>query len=264
LRSAPVLLALVGVVLTAALAARRTPGALLLGIASLTVAAWGLGLSPPPERLVRVPALPTQTLLSFELASLFSLKLLPVVFAFLFVDLFDTAGTLLGVGRAAGFLSTQGELPRANRAFAADAVATMAGAALGTSTVTTYVESASGVEEGGRTGLTAVVVAGLFLLALFFTPLFVAIPALATAPALVVVGAMMMGASGGLDWRRLEDGLPAFLTVALMPFTFSIANGIAAGLVTWSALRLLSGRAREGHPVLYLVSALLVLHYALG
>jgi len=178
------------------------------------------------------------------------------------VDIFDTAGTLIGVGRAGGFLDDKGELPGATKAFASDAVGTVAGAVLGTSTVTAYVESASGVEEGGRTGLTAVVVSALFLLSLFFIPLLGAIPAVATAPALIVVGAMMMGAIGELDWRRLDDGIPAFLTVALMPFTYSIANGIAGGIISYAVIKLASGRGREVHPIAYVVAVLLALHYA--
>jgi AGZA family xanthine/uracil permease-like MFS transporter len=183
--------------------------------------------------------------------------------AFLFVDIFDTAGTLIGVGRLAGFVDQDGELPRADRAFTADAVGTIVGAALGTSTVTSYVESATGVEEGGRTGLTAVVVAVLFLLSLFLTPLLVAVPSAATAPALILVGALMMRGARDLDWSRTDEAVPAFLTLAAMPFTYSIANGISLGIVSHVLIRVLRGRFREVHPLMVVLAALLIAFYGL-
>ena len=261
-RSAPVLLALGGLVLVAVLMARRVPGALLVGIGAVTVVAWIAGLSALPDAWLTLPALPTETFLALDFSAVFSLELAAVVLAFLFVDLFDTAGTLIGVGRLGGFLDENGELPRANRAFAADAVGTMAGALLGTSTVTAYVESAAGVEEGGRTGLASVVTAGLFALALFLAPVFTAIPAFATAPALVAVGALMMQGVADLDWRRLDTAIPAFLTIIAMPFTYSIANGITLGIVSYVLVQALTGRARDLHPVLYGLAAVLLLYYA--
>ena len=165
------------------------------------------------------------------------------------------------MGRLGGFLDARGELPRANRAFAADAIGTSVGALLGTSTVTSYIESATGIEEGGRTGLTAVTVSVLFLLALFFAPLFVAVPPCATAPALVVIGALMMQGVVEIEWRRMDEALPAFLTIVAMPFTNSIANGIALGIVSWTLLKLLTGRARELHWLLYLLTVLLLVYY---
>jgi AGZA family xanthine/uracil permease-like MFS transporter len=256
------LLALAGLVLIGVLSSRKVQGALLLGIAAVAVAAWGLGLAKAPEAFVSVPSLPRETFWAFDFSQVLTGKFLTVMLAFLFVDVFDTAGTLLGVGRVAGFLKPNGELPGAGRGFMADAVGTVAGAAFGTSTVTCYIESAAGVEEGGRTGLTAVVVSGLFLLSLFFVPTLAAIPPVATAPVLVVVGALMMGGARELEWNRMDDALPAFLTIALMPFTYSIANGISAGIVSYAALKLLSGRPREPHPVVYVLAGLLVLHYA--
>ena len=261
-RSAPVLLALGGLVLVAALMARRVPGALLVGIGAVTAAAWAAGLAALPDAWLTLPALPTETFLALDLSAVFTLELLPVVLAFLFVDLFDTAGTLIGVGRLGGFLDEDGGLPRANRAFAADAVGTMAGALLGTSTVTSYVESAAGVEEGGRTGLASVVTAGLFVLALFLAPIFTAIPAFATAPALVAVGALMMQGVADLDWRRLDTAIPAFLTLIAMPFTYSIANGITLGIVSYVLVQVFTGRARAVHPLLYGLAAVLLLYYA--
>ncbi len=260
--SPPVLLALAGLILIAALLAADVKGAILIGILAITAASWAAGTSAPPERLVTLPALPEETFLALDFGGLWTGKLLVVVLAFLFVDIFDTAGTLIGVGRLAGFVDDQGELERADRAFAADAVGTMVGAAVGTSTVTSYVESATGVEEGGRTGLTSVVVGVLFLLSLFLTPLFAAVPAVATAPALIVVGALMMRGARDLDWSRIDEAVPAFLTVATMPFTYSIANGISLGIVSYVLIKALGGRFREVHPLMYLLAAALVAFYA--
>ena len=257
-----VLLSLVGLVVIAVLMAARVKGAILIGILGVTVACWVLGLTPWPEQLLTVPHLPTETLFAMDFSGLLTGKLLLVVVAFLFVDIFDTAGTLIGVGRLGGFLDKQGELPRANRAFAADAVGTMVGAAVGTSTVTSYVESATGVEEGGRTGLTAVVVAVLFLLSLALTPLFTSVPVAATAPALIVVGALMMRGAKELDWSQIDEAVPAFLTVATMPFTYSIANGISFGIVSYVLIKALRGRFREVHPLMYVLAALLIVFYA--
>ncbi|MDA8019073.1 MAG: NCS2 family permease [Thermoanaerobaculia bacterium] len=239
------LLAAVGVLVGGALLARGVTGALLWVIVGLATVAWVFGLVPTPESVVAWPRLPAETFLSLDLSKLFDVALLPVIFAFLFVDFFDTAGTLMGVGRLAGLEDENGHLPGSERAFAADAIGTTAGALLGTSTVTTYIESAAGIEEGGRTGLTAVTVAGLFLAALFFAPVFVAVPALATAPVLVVVGAMMLRGVQDVDWTDVAESIPAFLTLAVMPFTFSIAHGIAAGLVSWALLRVAKGQLRE-------------------
>ncbi len=261
LRQPAVWLALFGLVLTAALLVRRIPGAILLGILAATALAWTTGLADAPARFLSLPALPRQTLLALDFSGLLTGKLALVVLAFLFVDFFDTAGTLIGVGRLGGFIDARGELPRAGRAFTADALGTIAGAVLGTSTVTTYIESATGIEEGGRTGLTAVVTALLFLAALFFIPVITAVPAVATAPALVVVGALMMQGARELPWGRLDDALPAFLTIAAMPFTYSIANGIALGIVSYVLLKLFVGKARQVHGLLYVLAALLALYY---
>ncbi len=260
--SLPVALAVGGVLVTAALLTARFRGAILAGILAVAAASWATGLTALPERLFALPGLPRETLFALDFHGLLTGKLLLVVLAFLFVDIFDTAGTLLGVGRLAGFLDARGELPRANRAFAADAIGTSVGAALGTSTVTSYVESATGVEEGGRTGLTAVAAAALFLVALFLTPLFTAVPPVATAPALVVVGAMMMRGAREVDWKRADEAIPAFLTLATMPLTYSIANGISFGIVSWVAIKVLTGRYRQVHPLMAVLAALLVAFYA--
>jgi AGZA family xanthine/uracil permease-like MFS transporter len=258
------LLAAAGILLTAALMTARIRGSILLGIITITSIAWLGGISAAPEQFFTVPSLPKETFLALDFSLLFTWKLLIVILAFLFVDIFDSAGTLIGIGRLGDFVDKDGDLPKANQAFAADAVGTTVGAILGTSTVTTYVESATGIEEGGRTGLTAVVVSALFMLSLFMTPLFIAIPAFATAPALLVVGALMMRGAGELDWYQTEDALPAFVTLVTMPLTYSIANGISFGIITWVALRVMRGKFSEVHPVLYVLTALLVAFYAAG
>ncbi len=257
------LLALGGLLLIAALMARRIRGAMLIGIVAVTAAVWAAGVAAPPERLFSLPHLPRETFLALDFSGLLAGKTVMVILAFLFVDLFDTAGTLIGVGRLAGLVDDKGELPRADRAFAADALGTSAGALLGTSTVTSYVESATGVEEGGRTGLTAVVTSGWFLLALFFTPLLVAVPAAATAPALVAVGALMLQGAREVDWKRADEAVPAFVTMVAMPLTYSIANGISLGIVSFVAIKALAGRLREAHPILIGVAIALVIFHGL-
>jgi len=260
--SAPgTLLSIGGLLVMAALLTVRFRGAILVGILGVTLVSWLTGLTAPPEQYLTLPHLPRETLLALDFQGLLNGHLVTVVLAFLFVDILDTAGTLIGVGMLAGFVDQEGELPRADRAFAADAVGTTVGALLGTSPVTSYVESATGVEEGGRTGLTAVFIAGLFFLSLFLTPIFVAVPGIATAPALIVVGALMMRGAKDLDWTRADEAIPAFLTMVGMPLTYSIANGITLGIVSFVAIKLLSGRAREVHPVLLALSVLLILFH---
>lgn len=262
-RSPAVLVALAGLLVSAVLMAVKVRGAILAGIAATAGLAWSAGLATLPERLVSLPRLPRETFLAMDFGGLVSAGGVLIVLAFLFVDLFDTAGTLIGVGRLGGFLDPEGRLPRADRAFAADALGTTVGAALGTSTVTSYIESATGVEEGGRTGLTALVVALLFVAALFFTPVIAAIPLIATAPALILVGALMFEGARGIEWTRVEEALPAFFTIAAMPLTFSIANGIALGIASHTLLHLFAGRWREVHPVMYLLTAALAAYYGL-
>lgn len=262
IRDPHVLLSLGGLLLIGSLMAKRVQGSILIGVVVISLVAWLLNLAPPPSgSLVTLPSLPQETLFAFDLTAVFSVTLVPVILAFLFVDIFDTAGTLIGVGKLAKFVDERGELPRAGRAFASDAMGTVVGACLGTSTVTSYIESAAGVEEGGRTGFTAVVVAFLFLLALFFTPVATAIPALATGPALVIVGVLMMRGASELDWGKADEAIPAFLTITFIPFTFSIARGISAGIVSYVVIKLVTGRVRDVHPVMYALAVLLVIFY---
>jgi adenine/guanine/hypoxanthine permease len=260
-----------GLILTAALVARGLRSAILVGVVVVTAAAiattapvyvGGAAFAGFKDGIVAAPVWPTDLVGALDFAGALDLGLLGIVFIFFFVDLFDTAGTLVGLSEKAGFVDAAGRLPRANRAFTADAVATMAGALVGTSTTTSYIESASGIEAGGRTGLTSVVVAALFLASLFFWPLASAVPAVATAPALVLVGALMMGSLRELEWTDPCVALPAFLTVLGMPLTFSIANGISLGLITWTLLHLATGRRRAVPPLLALLSLALLARYA--
>ena len=186
-----------------------------------------------------------------------------VMFAFLFVDLFDTLGTLIGVASKADMLDEDGKLPRIKGALLADAVATSVGAVLGTSTTTTYVESSSGVTVGGRTGLTATTTAVLFLLASIFSPLFLTIPSFATAPALIVVGFYMMGAVAKINFDDMTDAIPAFLTILVMPLAYSISEGIAIGIISWTLINVLTGKAKEKKitPLMYVLTVLFILKY---
>lgn len=261
LTSLPVLLAMGGLILTAALLARGWKTAIILGIIVTAVAAYVTGVAEPPTGIVAIPD-PSSTFLAMDVRGAISLGLLQVVFVFLFVDLFDSVGTLVGLGRQAGYLTPSGDLPRAQRALMADAVATTAGATLGTSTVTAYVESATGVAEGGRTGLTAVTVGGLLLLAIFFSPLAAAVPAVATAPALIIVGSLMLRAAVQIDWNDATEAVPAFLTLVGMPLTFSIANGLALGFISYPLIKVLSGRGREVGILAYSLALLFVLRFA--
>ncbi|MGM9321587.1 NCS2 family permease [Deinococcus aquaticus] len=271
-------LAVAGLIISAALMRRRVNGAVLIGILVTSAAAILLKLpvfAGGPDgalqafpgfggRLLGVidtPVWPGSLVGQMDLAGAFGLGLLSVVFTFFFVDFFDATGTLTGLAQKAGYLDRNGDMPRARRTFAMDGLAAMFGAFMGTSTTTAYVESASGIGEGGRTGLTAVTVGGLFLLSMFLWPLAAAIPGAATAPALILVGALMMEGIRHIDWDDLGESLPAFLTIIAMPLTFSIANGVSFGVITYCAVNALTGQARRVHPILYGVAALLLARY---
>jgi len=257
----PTLLALAGIVVTGALMSRGWKSAIIVGIAATAAGAYLLGVAKPPSAIVAIPDAST-TFLQMDWRAALSLGLLHVVLVFFFVDLFDTVGTLVGLGHQAGFLTPEGELPRAQRALLADSIATTAGAALGTSTVVAYVESATGVAEGGRTGLTAVTAGVLFALTVFVSPLAASVPAVATAPALVLVGSLMLRGALSVRWDDPTEALPAFLTMICMPLTFSIANGLALGFVSYPLVKLLAGRGREVSPLVYVLAALFILRYA--
>ena len=274
------LLTLIGVLLIAVMLIKNVKGAILYGI----ILTWVLGIIceltgiyVPDAEAGMYSVIPT-AFVSFDFSSLgntfgqvFNLdftnfnigNFIVVMFAFLFVDLFDTLGTLIGVASKADMLDEEGKLPRIKGALLADAIATSVGAVLGTSTTTTYVESASGVTEGGRTGLTAATTAVLFLLASIFSPLFLTIPSFATAPALIVVGFYMMGAVVKINFDDMTDAIPAFLTILVMPLAYSISEGIAIGVVSWTLINLLSGKAKEKKitPLMYVLTVLFILKY---
>jgi AGZA family xanthine/uracil permease-like MFS transporter len=263
------LLVLFGLVLTAVLVGRKVPGAIILGVLTLTViglflpTADGKGtITMKPDGLVALPASLAPTFLKLDLGYFWAnwQKCLPIVLALLFVDLFDNMGTLIAVCQRAGLLDEKGNLPRIGRALTADATAAMVGSTLGTSTVTSYIESAAGVEAGGRTGLTAIVTAGCFLAALLFNPIIGIIPAAATAPALIIVGIFMMQSAAELDLRDFAKAVPAVVTMLVMPLAFSIAEGIAVGFVVYVAFMAGCGRHREVSPLAYVLGALFLAH----
>ena len=253
------LLAIIGLILTGFLLAKKVKGALFIGILVTTIIGIPMGVTQIPTGLVSAPPSLAPTFLQFEWSHIFTFDMLIVVFTFLFVDIFDTLGTLIGVSDKANMLDKDGKLPKIKQALLADAVGTTAGAALGTSTVTTFVESASGVAEGGRTGLTALTAAGLFALSLVFSPIFLAIPAAATAPALILVGLFMIDGIGNVDFKDYTEAIPAFLTIVMMPFAYSIAEGIVWGMVSYVLLKLLSGKHKDISITMYILAALFIL-----
>ena len=217
---------------------------------------------PTLDGVVSMPPSLMPTLMQLDISGALDVGLVSVIFAFLFVDLFDTSGTLIGVAQRAGLTDEQGRMPKIGRALLADSTATMAGACMGTSTTTSFVESAAGVAVGGRTGLTACVVAALFLLSLFFAPLATAIPAYATAPALFFVAILMTEGLAKIDWQDLTVSAPVVVAALAMPLTFSIANGIAFGFISWTAIKLLSGRYKDINSALWILSILLSSNWA--
>jgi len=255
-----VILAGVGVVLIAILMARRVGSAILLGIVIITLVGIPLGVSHWPAHLFSWPH-PSGTLFKLDLRSAFKLGLGELVFVFFFVDLFDNVGTLVGVCEQGGFLR-DGKLPRASRALLADAFGTIVGALTGTSTVTSYIESAAGVAAGARTGLGNVMIAALFVGAMFCAPIVSAIPSYATAPALILVGALMCGEVAKVKWSDYTESVPAFLTVIGTPLTFSIATGLSLGLLSFTFLKLFTGKYKEISPLIWVLSVLFLLRYA--
>jgi adenine/guanine/hypoxanthine permease len=273
----PMVVFLTGFVLTAWLFARRVRGALLIGILVTTVLAIVLnglvadwkgfatpGAATVPTAIVQVPDFLTFGRLDFGfIARMGVVTAMLTIFSIMLSDFFDTMGTIIGVGGKGGFLDSQGRLPRANRVLLVDSVGAMFGGYANASSNTTYIESAAGVAEGARTGIAAIVVGVLFLLAMFFSPLAAVIPAQATAPALILVGFYMMSIAREIAWDDYEEALPAFVTMLAMPFTWSITNGIGAGFITYTAIKLLNGRGGQVHWMAYLASAAFVLYFAL-
>lgn len=254
--------AFIGIVVSGTLLAMNKKGALLAGILVSTLVGIPLGVTHMEGlKLFSAPPSLEPIMFKFDFSKLFTTDMAVVLFTFLFIDMFDTVGTLVGVGAKAGLLDEKGRLPRAKQALFADAIGTTFGACMGTSTVTTYVESASGVAEGGRTGLTSLTTAGLFFVALFMSPLFLMIPGAATAPALVMVGFFMLSPIKNINLDDATEALPAFITFLMMPLTYSISEGIVFGMLSYVILKVLSGRAKEVSPVMYIIAAIFVLKF---
>ena len=269
-----VLLALAGIMITAFLMLHNVKGNILLGI----VITWVLGIicqltgiyipnpeagfySVIPSAIVSMPASLAPTLFKIDPSSIFSIDFVVVMLAFLFVDMFDTLGTLIGCAAKAELLDEKGRLPGIRGALLSDAVGTMVGALMGTSTITTFVESASGIAEGGRTGLTAIAAGFLFLVSLFFSPLFLTIPSFATAPALVMVGYLMMQSVGKIRWNSLLESIPAFICMASMGFMYSISEGICFGIISYTFLHVVGGKGKEVTPLMYVLTVVFILKY---
>ncbi|WP_078415055.1 NCS2 family permease [Priestia abyssalis] len=256
------LLAIFGVVVTVILMVLRINGGVFIGMVITAIVGMITGLISPPSSIVApVPSLePTFGAAIENFGNIFSLQMLVVILTFLFVDFFDTAGTLVAVANQAGLMKDN-KLPRAGKALLADSTATVIGAILGTSTTTSYVESTAGVATGGRSGFTSVVTAGFFLIALFFSPLLSVVTAPVTAPALIIVGALMVASLSQIDWQRFEIAVPAFLTIVMMPLTYSIATGIAIGFVFYPITMIFKGKAKEIHPIMYGLFVIFILYF---
>ena len=260
LHNPSVLLAAAGILFTVILLVRNVPGALLIGILATAAAGIPLGLTHF-ERLLNVPPGIEPIFMKMQWENIMSIDMAVCVATLLFMDIFDTMGTLIGVGQRVGLVNEKGDMPGMNKAFMADSIGTTAGAMLGTTTVSTFIESAAGVNAGGRSGLTAMVTALCFFLALFFAPLFVAIPKAATAPAMFIVGMMMMGDVVKLDFRNYSVAMPCFVCIVFMPFAYSISDGILLGVITWVAVSIFSGRTKELKRTTVMLAMLFVLKY---
>lgn len=263
LSHATALVAIIGLVITVVLYILKVPGAILIGIAATTVIGIPFGVTTVPDNFkpVSVPSAPF--LFKFEWAGVLSLKFFGVFFTFLFTDIFDTIGTLMGVAEQGNLVDEKGNIPNVKGALLADAVGTVAGACLGTSTVTSFVESSSGVAAGARTGLASVVTAFFFLLALFFTPLFALVPSCATAPALVFVGFLMMQSVSKINFADITDGIPAFITIMVMPFGYSISKGIAFGMIAYVIAKIAGKKTKEIPVVTWILAVVFIFALAI-
>jgi len=283
LETKPALVALFGLIVTVILIARGVKGAILIGILGAAIAAIPLGILKSPGAIAALPPSLAPTLLKLDFSAALKQNLIAVIFIFFFLDLFDTVGSLIGIAKQAGLIK-EGKLPRAGRALLADAIGTVGSALMGNTTMVSYIESASGVAAGGRTGLAAIVTAGLFLIALFFSPVvqmisggfpvqdvitvegqhvvrsFTLYPV--TSPALIVVGSFMIRSVRDIQWDDYTEALPAFITLVIMPSTFSITEGIAFGFISYALLKLVTGRHREAHWLIYLFAVLFIVRYA--
>jgi AGZA family xanthine/uracil permease-like MFS transporter len=260
LTATPAIFLLMGFVLITALAARGNVGAVVLGMLAVTALGWATGAAEFKGVVAAPP--PMTTLFELDIASAFNLSMVTVILTLLLVDVFDTAGTLVGVANRAGMLDKRGHLPRLRKALLADSSATVVGAVLGTSSTTSYIESAAGVEAGGRTGLTALTTALLFLLCLFIAPLAQSIPAFATGAALLFVATIMARALEDLEWSELGESAPAVVTALAVPLTYSIADGIGLGFISYALVKIISGQASKCPPAVYLVAVIFMLKFA--
>ncbi|OAT86486.1 NCS2 family permease [Desulfotomaculum copahuensis] len=270
MRSPGVLVSVFGLIVTGWLMAKRIKGGLLIGILATTVVSMLAGISHPPTGLSSIVMLSNPfrevapTFMHLDIMGVLSYGLISILFAFTFVDMFDNIGTLLGVGRKAGLLDENGNLPRVGRALMADSIGTMFGSIMGTPTVTSYIESTAGVAEGGKSGLTAVTVAVLFAVSIIFAPLVGLIPAQATAPVLILVGTLMMGEVVHIKFDDFTEAFPAFMTIVMMPLTYSIAQGLAFGFMSYTIIKLITGRYKENNAVTYTLTILFILHFIIG
>ena len=260
--SGSALLAFIGLVITGFMYSRNVPGAILLGIIITMVIGIPLGVTEF-KGIVSAPESIAPIFCQFEFDKIFSVDMLVVVFTFFFIDMFDTVGTLVGVCTKAKMLDENGNIHRVKQAFMADSIATTVGAILGTSTTTTYVESAAGVTQGGRSGLTALVVGCCFVIAMFFSPLFLSIPSAATAPALIIVGLLMAEQIKNVNFDDFSESIPAFVCMIMMPLTYSISNGILIGMITYVLMNMICGKFKKLSPAMYILAALFILKYIL-
>ncbi len=258
--SGTALLALIGLVITGVLYALNVKGAMLIGILVTTVIGIPMGITEF-KGIVSTPESIAPIFCKFEWHNIFTLDMLVIVFTFLFIDLFDTVGTLVGVSTKAKMVDENGRIPNLKQAFMADAIATTAGAMLGTSTTTTYVESAAGVAQGGRTGLTAFSIACCFAIALFFSPLFLSVPGAATAPVLILVGMLMMEPVRNIDFDDATEAIPSFITLAMMPLAYSISAGIMLGMISYVIINICCGKFKKLTPAMYILAVLFILKY---
>ena len=260
--SGSALLAFIGLVITGFMYSRNVPGAILLGIIVTMLIGIPLGVTEF-KGIVSAPESIAPIFCQFEFGQIFSVDMLVVVFTFFFIDMFDTVGTLVGVCTKAKMIDENGNIYRVKQAFMADSIATTLGAILGTSTTTTYVESAAGVAQGGRSGLTALIVGGCFAIAMFFSPLFLSIPSAATAPALIIVGLLMVEQIKNIDFDDFSESIPAFVCMLMMPLTYSISNGILIGMITYVLMNMICGKFKKLSPAMYILAVLFILKYIL-
>ena len=262
------LLAIIGILITGILIAYKVKGAMVIGILATTVIGIPMGITVFPESLTMAHiGNVSMTMFQFDFGGVMAMGIMPLltaVISFAVVDMFDTVGTLIGTAGNAGMLDKEGNLPGGDRALIADALATCAGACLGTSTVTTYVESSTGIEEGARTGLASLVTGALFLVSVLLAPIAGIIPSAATAPALIIVGVYMIKSATNIDWFDFEKALPAFLTIAIMPFAYSISDGIGFGFISYTIIKLARGKAKEVPVLVYILSLIFILMYILS